>query len=165
MCGAWIALVLTAVTVTACGSSRAPAFGTAAIARAIATSIANAHHLRSAVRCPPSVPRRAGFVFACAASLDVGTYPVLVTVTSARGRVRYENPAPLVVLDTAKVRRAIARSILQQRRVRASVRCPAEVIQQEGVAFKCAATVGGRALPFSVMQVDGSGDVRYLGER
>jgi hypothetical protein len=162
----WLACGVAATALGGCGSSsRASTIGTAAIARVIESALAKQHHIHTKVRCPPSVPRRPGLTFACAANLEVGTYPVLVTVTSASGGMRYQNPAPLVVLDTAKVQRAIARSILQQRHLRAAVVCPAEVIQQEAVSFKCIAAIGKRGFPFAVTQVDGSGHVRYVGER
>jgi hypothetical protein len=162
----WLACALATAALAGCGSSsKASTITTAAIAHVIETSIAGQHHLHTTVHCPPRVPRRPGFSFACAANLDVGTYPVLVTVTSASGRVRYQNPAPLVVLDTAKIQRAIARSILQQRSLRATVACPKAVIQQAGLAFRCTAIVRGRSYPFEVTQVDGAGHVRYVGER
>jgi hypothetical protein len=164
-CG-WAACGLATAMIAGCGNS-APArpVGTATVERLIAASIEARYHVYTSVHCPPSVPRRVGFAFACAANLEVGSYPVLVTVASTSGRLRYRSLARLVALDTAKVRRAIAASILRQRGLRASVSCPAEVLQQAGISFKCAATVGKRAYPVTVTQVDGNGRVRYIVER
>ena len=63
------------------------------------------------------------------------------------------------------VQRAIERSILQQRRLRASVTCPSQVLQRAGITFTCEAAVGGRRYPFSVTEVDNGGHVHYVGAR
>jgi hypothetical protein len=133
------------------------------VERAISSSILAQHHLHATVSCPSDVPRRAGYVFTCTASLDVGTYPVLVTETNSSGHVRYENRAPLAGLDTAGVERAISESIRGQRGLDSTVTCPAEVLQKAGIAFTCTAMVGGRLYPFAVTEVDGAGHVRYVG--
>jgi hypothetical protein len=96
--------------------------------------------------------------------LDVGRYPVYVSETDSTGKVRFGNPAPLVILDIGRVQRAITTSILAQRNLRARVSCPPEVLQQRGLTFTCWATVGSRRYPFAVTQVDGSGRVRYEGQ-
>jgi uncharacterized protein DUF4333 len=147
-----------------CGSSK-PALNTRVVQRAVASSILAQRHVHATVACPSKVPRRAGLQFTCMASLEVGTYPVSVVETNAAGRVRYESRAPLIVLDIAAVERAIRQSILSQRRLRSTVTCPAEVIQQAGIVFTCTATVSDKRYPFTVTEVDGNGHVRYIGRR
>jgi hypothetical protein len=159
-----MAASLLALTVVGCGKT-APVLDSATVERAIARSVLTQRGLRATVVCPSKIPRRAGLVFACTAALDVGTYPVFVTETDSSGHVRYENRLPLVALDIARVERAIARSILSQRHLRAAVSCPAEVIQRLGLRFTCTATIGGRRYPFDVVETDGNGHVRYVGRR
>lgn len=67
-----------------------------------------------------------------------------------------------VTLNTKRVERAIVASIFSQRHLHASASCPAEVVQQKGVQFTCAATVSGRRYPVTVTQIDGSGHVTYI---
>ncbi len=157
-----MATALAAPSISACGSS-APTLSVVPVERAIAASILAQHRLHATVRCPANPPLKAGLVFACTAKLDVGAYPVLVTETNARGHVQYQNEAPLVVLDIARVERAIAQSIRAQRGPRSTVACPAEVIQKAGIVFTCTATVAGRSYPFAVTEVDDNGHVRYVG--
>jgi hypothetical protein len=147
-----------------CGSST-PTLNTAPVERAIAASILAQHHLYATVHCPPKVSRKAGVVFTCTAGLNVGAYPVRVTETNTSGHVQYENPAPLVALDIAGVEHAIEQSIHSERHLAATVTCPAEVLQQAGIAFTCTARVNGRLYPFAVSEVDGDGHVRYVGLR
>jgi hypothetical protein len=154
--------VLVAAFLPGCGSST-PTLNTIAVKRAIAASILTQHHLYATVGCPSRVPRKAGFVFTCTASLDVGTYPVRVTETNDSGDFRYENQAPLADLDIAGVQQAIRQSIRSQRGLESTVTCPAEVIQKTGIVFTCTATVDGQRYPFSVTEVDGEGHVRYVG--
>lgn len=136
---------------------------TTSVERAIEASIVRQRGVRTTVRCPPGVPRTQGRAFTCIAKLDVGSYPVAVTIKDPAGHVRYSNAAPLVALDTRRVQRAIAASIASQRHVRATVRCPMTVLQQAGLRFTCTATVAGRSYPFEVTETDGAGHVRYVG--
>jgi hypothetical protein len=159
-------LVLVAVIVavaSGCGSSRPATLDVVAVERSVAESILTERHIYATVGCPASVPQRAGYRFTCTANLTVGTYPVTVTEVDDRGHVRYANSAPLVALDVAAVRAAIAHSIQVQRHLRARVSCPSEVLQKAGVAFRCTATVNGRAYPFTVTETDDRGRVRYVG--
>jgi hypothetical protein len=89
----------------------------------------------------------------------------MVIETNGSGRFRYQNQAPLIVLNIARVAQAIRRSILSQRHLRSTVICPPEVIQKVNIAFTCTATVNGRHYPFTVTEVDGNGHVRYVGRR
>jgi hypothetical protein len=159
-----LAAVLMASALYGCGSST-PILNTGAVRRAIAASILTQHHLHATVSCPSEVPQKAGLVFTCTASLDVGTYPVVVTETNSSGHVRYENQAPLIALDITGVERAIRQSIRGQRGLESTVICPGEVIQESGLVFTCMATVNGQRYPFSVTEVDGKGHVRYIGRR
>lgn len=148
--------------VVACGSG-ASTFSANGLQGTIAHAILVQTGIHARVSCPPSVPRRVGARFTCVAHLQAGSYPLTATVTSTSGEVRYGNRAPLVILDIAKVQRAIARSIAAQRHLRATVRCPTEVLQQAGVTFTCEATAAGRTYPFEVVQTDSHGHVRYVG--
>lgn len=145
-----------------CGTSK-PALKTVTVERAIAASILTQHRLYATVRCPPKVPKKAGTAFTCTASLNVGTYPVTVTETNDSGHVSYQDQAPLVALDIAKVQQAIGQSIGSQRHLGATVTCPAEVIQKAGIVFTCTATVNGKPYPFEVTETDNDGHVRYVG--
>jgi hypothetical protein len=158
------AAALVAYPLVGCGSSK-PTLDTAPVQRAIAGSILTQRQVHTKVRCPSKVPRKAGVHFTCVASLQVGSYPVSVTETNGNGRVRYENSAPLVILNIKKVEDAITESILRQRHLRATVKCPAEAIQQAGVTFTCTATVGGKPYAFAVTEIDRNGRVRYVGTR
>jgi hypothetical protein len=155
-------VALIAPVCSGCGKS-APKLNTVTVERAVAASILTQHHLYTTVHCPPDVTRQTGVAFTCTASLNVGTYPVLVTETSDSGRVRYQNNAPLVALDIASVERAIKQSIQSQRHLEATVVCPTEVIQKAGTIFTCTAALDGRQYPFEVTEVDGDGHVRYVG--
>jgi hypothetical protein len=155
------AAVLATGSLAGCGSS-ATTLDSVRVERAIADSILHERNLYATVACPSKVPQQAGHKFTCTAHLDVGTYPIAVTETNGSGHVRYENQRPLVVLDTAHVRRAIRASILHQRRLRSTVRCPAEVLQQAGLSFTCTASVNGRSYPVTVSELDSAGHVRYV---
>jgi Domain of unknown function (DUF4333) len=160
--------ILLAASLAGCGKTEPTrkteaTLNTVTVERAIASSILAQRHLHARVSCPSETPRKAGLLFTCTASLDVGTYRVSATEINGAGRVRYQNKAPLVVLDIAKVERAIEQSIRSQRHLPSTVTCPAEVIQRAGIAFTCKASVGGRSYPFAVREVDGDGHVRYEG--
>jgi hypothetical protein len=156
------AVVLVGPLLSGCGSST-PTLSTVTEERAIAASIQTQHHLHATVHCPSKPPRQAGFTFTCTAMFDIGTYPVTVTETNGRGHVRYQDQDPLVTLDIAKVEQSITQSIRSQRRLSATVTCPAEVLQKAGIVFTCTATVSGRGYPFAVTEVDDHGHVRYVG--
>ncbi len=163
LCAAGVLLLLVAGAVLAgCGSSSAK-LDTVVVERAIANSILAERHVDATVGCPPRIPQQKGRVFTCTARLAVGAYPVSVTEIDGNGHVRYGNAAPLGVLDTARVARAITISIRTQRRLRAHVVCPSGVLQQKGLVFTCTATVHGRGYPFTVTEVDGNGHVQYVG--
>jgi hypothetical protein len=71
-------------------------------------------------------------------------------------------PAAITILDTEKVERAIERSSLAQRGLRAQVSCPAGVHQKKGLRFFCTAVVkGADSTSFAVTELDGSGRVHY----
>ncbi len=67
-----------------------------------------------------------------------------------------------VYLNTKTVQRAIEQSILQQRRLHATVSCPGRILQQAGNNFICIAKVGGKSYPVAVTQTDSRGHVRYV---
>jgi len=148
-----------------CGGS-SPRLDTHRVERAITASILDQGQIHTTVSCPDNVPRKQGTVFTCFARLEVGVYPVRVTETNDSGHVRYGNSSPpLVVLDIDRVQRAIERSMLQQRHLHATVRCPSEVLRRAGLTFTCEAAFGGKRHPFSVTQLDNHGGLRYAGQR
>jgi hypothetical protein len=159
-----VTVLFTAACVSACGSG-ARYLDDEKVERAIATSVLRERNLYALVACPPKIPQLAGHTFTCTARLNVGTYPVTVTETNGSGQVRYQDQKPLVVLDIAKVQHAIEASVLRQRRVHATVSCPAEVLQRAGISFRCTAAIdnGGHSYPFLVTEIDGAGHLRYLG--
>jgi Domain of unknown function (DUF4333) len=154
---------LAAGSLAGCGAA-ATALNSVRVERAIADSILRERGLFATVTCPADVPQQAGRTFTCRARLDVGTYPLAVTETNGSGHVRYEDRRPLVILDTAKVQRAIRASILHQRHLRSTARCPREVLQQAGLSFSCSAMVKGRSYPISVRELDSAGHVQYVAE-
>ena len=92
----------------------------------------------------------------------MGAYPVRAIEINDNGRVRYANQAPLVVLNVEAVKRAIARSLLTDRHATASVNCPSQVLQKQGIFFTCSATTPSRSRVFEVTVVDDNGHVRYV---
>jgi hypothetical protein len=64
-------------------------------------------------------------------------------------------------LDSAKVARAIERSILAEHHLRATVECPHRVPQESGRVFTCSARLDAGAYPVRVNEVGEDGEVRY----
>ena len=112
--------LLAVMLATGCGSGSST-LDTTRIEHAVAASIFAQRGVRTTVSCPSGIPVKTGHSFACTAKLDVGNYAVTVTETNSKGRVRYENKQPLVVLNIVKVQSAIATSILHQRGLKATV--------------------------------------------
>ena len=74
----------------------------------------------------------------------------------------FKRPSANLILDTEKVERAIERSSLEQRGVRAQVSCPSGVYQEKGLEFSCTAVVKrGGSTKFVVTELDAAGRVRY----
>ncbi len=144
-----------------CGSST-HTVDIAHVEHSIAVSIFTQHHISVAVSCPNEVPIEVGRGFTCRAKLEVGTYPVRAIEINNSGRVRYANQDPLVVLNVSAVKQAIARSLLNQRRTLSVVSCPMQILQKEGIFFRCSATAGTEHRVFDVTQVDSTGHVRYV---
>jgi len=144
-----------------CGSD-VSTLNTVRVEHSIAGAILSEHHIDVPVSCPSRIPLERGRGFECSAKLEVGTYPVSAVEVNSSGRVRYANRTPLVILNVAAVRRAIARSVLSQRHAQPSVTCPTEVLQKQGLFFTCSASVSGRSHVFYVTVVDDKGHVRYV---
>jgi len=102
---------------------------------------------------PPSSPRR----------LHHRLWQLAVTgaVAGALALAACGSSDPSPVLDEKKVERAIERSSLAQRGLRASVTCPADVAYEKGGTFECTAVVGDVMTRFVVIQTDAAGHVRY----
>ena len=156
-------VALAALLVAGCGSSETTTMNVVPAEHAIANSILVKHGVHTAVVCPSDVPKKAGQTFTCTAHLAVGAYPVTVVETNDSGHIRYESKQPLIALNTGKVERAIEASIANQRRLRATVSCPAGVLQQSGLTFTCTALVKGKSYTFEVTETDNNGHVRYVG--
>jgi hypothetical protein len=69
------------------------------------------------------------------------------------------------ILDTERVERAIEQSILEKRKIRATVSCPSGIERKKGKKFRCLATYKGGRTPFLVTQDDDRGAVHYVGLR
>jgi hypothetical protein len=69
------------------------------------------------------------------------------------------------ILDTERVERAIERSILEKRKIPATVSCPSGIERKKGKKFRCLATYKGGRTPFLVTQDDDRGAVHYVGLR
>lgn len=157
-----LAIALGGFTLIGCGSGM-PSLDTTRVEHSIAASILAQHHIAVPVTCPSKVPLEVGRAFECKARLQVGTYPVGAIEVNASGRVRYANQAPLVVLNVAAVKRAIAQSTVAHRYAPAVVTCPTQVLQKQGIFFTCSATSSSSrgSLKFNVTVVDDNGHVRY----
>jgi len=156
----FIAAAVLTLFPAACGSS-APKLNVSTIERAIAHSVRVEHHLKVSADCPPAIELRAGVTFVCRVELALGSYEVNAVETNGHGRVRYENRAPLVVLDTAAVERAIDRSLAGHGHPRARTSCPGPVLQRRGVSFICTATAGTQSWRFRVTIANAAGRVTY----
>jgi hypothetical protein len=64
-------------------------------------------------------------------------------------------------LDTGRVERAMAASILAQRGLRATVTCPSEVPVKTGYTFTCNAKLDVGSYPVTVVVTNSKGHVRY----
>lgn len=134
------------------------------IEHAIATSILAQRHVTAAVSCPSGVPVSPHRQFRCVAEVGSHNTPFLVTEGSRSGRVTFVGvpPAATPLIDESRVVSAIERSILNQRHLRSSVRCPSDIPLQRGLAFVCIARVpSGAATEFVVEQRDGRENVTY----
>jgi hypothetical protein len=67
-------------------------------------------------------------------------------------------------LNTARVARAIEASILAQRQLHATVRCPLSEPLRKGWHFVCLATTSAGQTPFVVTEVDNRGSTTYVGK-
>jgi hypothetical protein len=67
-------------------------------------------------------------------------------------------------LNSPRVAKAIERSILASRHLRATVSCPSNVPQRKGFHFVCLATTKSGQTPFVVTEVNGAGYVTYVGK-
>ena len=68
-------------------------------------------------------------------------------------------------LDTVNVERAVAKSILKERDLYATVACPSQVPQKAGHVFTCTARLDVGTYPVTAREIDGSGRVRFQDER
>ena len=65
-------------------------------------------------------------------------------------------------LNTTQTRRAIEASILEQRKIHATVSCPSEVVREKGIRFDCVATSpSGVRTVFHVVEANSRGYVEY----
>lgn len=154
--------------IAGCGSNGSYLNGVV-VERAIASSFLTQQHVYTRVLCPSHIPQRKGHVFQCEAGFDVGRYVVPITETDGHGHVHWSTRAPVHLLKVATVTSAIHHSVLSQRGVKSTVRCPARVLQKKGLVFTCQAVVhAGTAqvkagtYPFRVTEADGAGHVTYV---
>lgn len=166
-------LLATALLAGGCGSGGStPTLKTTPIAKAIAKSFLDQRHIYTKVHCPHDVPQQKGHGFECTAILDVGRYPVSVDQTNDQGHVTWGSKKPLTVLNVARIRSAIRRTVLKTKHVRAHVDCPSMILQKQGLTFSCFATVAaGEATAkikagrytLTVTETDDAGHVKYAG--
>lgn len=167
LAGAAVITVLAGVAIAGCGSS-SHKLNRVALERSIARSILAEHHISTKVLCPANVTEHKGGHFKCYAFLEVGRYTVPVTQVDSHGNVRWHSQQPITLLSTVKVEHAIASSIKKQRKVKAKVSCPAQVLQAAGLRFTCVATTRGSKkvaagrYPFKVTETNSAGNVTYI---
>jgi hypothetical protein len=103
-----VSALLTAVAVSACGSSSSKQetaaktnLNTAHVANSIEQSILKQRKLKAKVTCPPLVPQVAGKTFECQAVTSaakaphtITTTPFVVTIQNAHGYVTYVGGKP-----------------------------------------------------------------------
>jgi hypothetical protein len=103
----------------------------------------------------------------------LGTAALLAAAAliSACGSSSSSTTAPKTDLDTTRVARSIAQSILTERHLRAKVVCPAVVVQEVGKTFECLATTANpkhptvtTKTPFVVTIQSSKGYVTYVGK-
>lgn len=142
----------------------------ASVERTIAQSLMIERHIYTKVLCPSQVPQQKSHSFQCTARLDVGHYSISVTEIDDRGHVRWVSRVPVGILQMNLVTAAISRSMFARRGVHSTVICPSQVLERQGLSFKCTAVVrtGTSTLrpgsyPVDVSQLDGAGDVTYVG--
>jgi hypothetical protein len=157
-------VVVVACIAGGCGQASTATLNVGPVQRAIKQSILTQHHVSTTVRCPAEVALKTGQRFRCRASLDAGTYAVDVVELNARGGVSYANSAPLRLLNGRTVELAIVAAVKHQKHLRATVRCPASILQASGVTFTCTARTKLGSGPFMVTETDGAGHVRFVGE-
>jgi len=152
-----------------CGSSSTYLNGLV-VERSIATSFLIQRGVDTEVLCPSRIPQRKGHSFECNVRFDAGSYAIPVIEVDGKGHVHWNTGAPVQLLDVSRVVSAIRRSVFTQRRVRSTVTCPPQVLQQQGVTFTCTASVrtGTRKVsrgtyPFTVTETDADGHVAYVG--
>lgn len=157
------AAALAALTLTACGGGD-PTIKTTGYAKAIQKSVLDQHNQVVKVECPAEVKKKKGEAFTCNVKLEVGTYPVTVTMVDDKGAVKYGNSTPLTLLDTGQVQHAIGVEIRHQRHLGSKVSCPKQVLQKQGLTFFCTAKVqDGVTTRFKVQQTDDKGHVTFVG--
>lgn len=147
---------------TGCGSSRAT-LDAHRVDGAVAYQILRTAHAPALVRCPGGLPTRAGYSFTCSASFEVGTAFVRVTETNDAGKLAFRSERPLARLNIARVELAIRASLdARHGGPKATVTCPAYVLEQAGLAFTCSAVLARpvRTVVVSVTELDGRGDFR-----
>jgi hypothetical protein len=157
-----VVVVTVAALAAACGSSSAT-MPTTNVARAIQDTILRQNGVRTKVACPSRVKAQSGYRFTCLAALAVGAYPMYVVEQNAHGAVTYVNRAPLRVLDSYTIERAIEHAIGRQKHLKARAICPNPVLQTPALSFTCKATFKGGSTLFSVTETDASGDVKFVG--
>lgn len=154
---------LAALTLAACGGSDTT-IKTTGYAKAIQKSVLDQHKQVVNVDCPPTVKKKKGESFVCNVKLEVGTYPVTVTMIDDNGKAKYGNSTPLILLDTGQVEHAIGVQIRHQRHLGSDVTCPKQVLQKQGLTFFCTAKVeDGVTTRFKVSQTDDKGHVNFVG--
>ena len=157
-CGGSSGTSSTSTTTTA-----GPPLAVATVEKAIQQTIQKQHGVTTVVTCPAGVPRESGYQFVCTASLDVGAYPVKVREVNARGSVSYANSAPLVVLDSHRIERAIADAVRAKRHEKSTVTCPATILEAKGLRFTCTAKLKKGVGTFLVTETDAKGGVSFAG--
>jgi hypothetical protein len=158
-----VALVLVCV-LTGCGSSKPATLNPTRIEQAIATSIRAQRDVAAAVSCPSGIPVVPDRQFRCVAEVGAHNTPFLVTEGTKLGHVTFAGlpPTATPLIDGSRVAAGIERSLLTQRHLGSTVRCPSDIPLQRGLTFVCIAkTPSGATTDFVVQQRDDRGDVSY----
>lgn len=147
-----------------CGSSSPATLNPSRIEQAIAKAILAQRHVTATVSCPSGIQVAPHRQFRCVAEVGSHNTAFLVTEGSTSGHVTFIGVPPTAsqLIDGGRVASAIERSILTQRHLRSTVRCPLDIPLQRGLAFVCIATTpSGATTDFIVQQRDDRGDVTY----
>lgn len=161
--------VAAGLALTGCGSSHRY-LNDQGVEQSLAKSVEARQHFRAHVVCPASIPDKAGEKFTCTVVLAAGSATIMVQEVGGAKNLDWSSRSGLVALDTGHVVAAIRDAVRAQRGVSPTVTCPAPILQQTGVKFRCSAVVSASTsrvqagtYRFEVVETNDYGHVTFVG--